>query len=92
MTLLKSILLEWHLLARSIHSNPVSMHTLVPTPSTILGATDASKKGMGGFWFPISNTDTLSLPYGEPPFPPVCNTTCIPWKIQPDYSPTATLI
>jgi len=55
--LLKSVLTEWLLLARSAHQHPVSLHTLVPTKPTYIGATDASKAGIGGFWLPTAATN-----------------------------------
>ncbi len=34
---------------------PVPLHTVVPHPPHIVGATDASRRGMGGFWITQNN-------------------------------------
>ena len=48
--LLRDVLRHWIQLANQAHVKPAPLHTVVPTPPTILAATDASKAGMGGFW------------------------------------------
>jgi len=46
--LLRNVLRHWIQLANQAHVKPAPLHTVVPTPPTILAATDASKAGMGG--------------------------------------------
>jgi hypothetical protein len=76
--LLRASLLDWTLLATTANAQPVPLHTVVPHPPHIIGATDASKQGMGGFYitqstrgpdyylwraaFPSSITNALTSP------------------------------
>jgi hypothetical protein len=48
--LIRATLQDWLTLATTEHSTPVPLHTVVPHPPHIIGATDASKIGMGGFY------------------------------------------
>jgi hypothetical protein len=49
-SLLRASLMDWTLLATTANAVPVPLHTVVPHPPQIIGATDASKQGMGGFY------------------------------------------
>jgi hypothetical protein len=76
--LLRASLIDWTLLATNGNAQPVPLHTVVPHPPHIIGATDASKQGMGGFYitqstrgpdyylwraaFPSSITNALTSP------------------------------
>ncbi len=56
--LVKQTLREWVSIAQEIALHPVPLASMVPMPPTLIGATDASKEGMGSFWAPT----TLSPP------------------------------
>ncbi len=45
------------------------MHTVVPCTPHILGATDASKTGMGGFWTTKDNAGNTTNYLWRTPFP-----------------------
>jgi hypothetical protein len=57
-SLLRASLMDWTLLATNANSVPVPLHTVVPHPPHIIGATDASKQGMGGFYITQSSRGT----------------------------------
>ncbi len=52
--LVRRSLRDWLALATDVLDHPVPLAHLVPMPPTFLGATDASKAGMGGFWLPTT--------------------------------------
>jgi hypothetical protein len=52
--LVRQALQDWQQLATSTANFPVPLASLVPSAPTFLGATDASKAGMGGFWIPTT--------------------------------------
>jgi hypothetical protein len=67
--LLRSIPHDWEELAVTAHQHPVSLHTLVPTCPTTIGATDASKHGMGSFWFHTTHNPPSPSCVWRSPFP-----------------------
>jgi hypothetical protein len=52
-TLVRAVLHDWRTLLEDIHTVPAKLHTLVPTPPSIIAMTDASQHGMGGVWSPL---------------------------------------
>jgi len=54
-SLLRASLMDWTLLATTANAVPVPLLTVVPHPPHIIGATDASKQGMGGFYITQSS-------------------------------------
>ena len=54
--LIKAALNDWKHLASTLHDVPVPICHVVPTAPHYLAATDASKQGMGGVWFPTNLT------------------------------------
>jgi hypothetical protein len=68
--LVKRSLHDWHQLANDMASMPIPLANLVPTAPHILGATDASMAGMGGFWVP-SKPGLATPTLWRAPFPTV---------------------
>jgi hypothetical protein len=52
--LARAFLQDWMHMATAATSNPVPITSLVPHAPHYIGATDASKDGMGGWWVPTS--------------------------------------
>jgi hypothetical protein len=73
-TLVRQTLHDWVALAQETTTTPVPLTSLVPTAPTFLGATDASKTGMGGFWLPSSIT--------APDTPPIVWRAAFPDALQ----------
>jgi hypothetical protein len=71
--LYKALLEEWLALASTSHTLPVPLHTVVPHPPNIVGATDASSAGMGGFWVAPDNNHYV----WRAPFPATVKTDLI---------------
>jgi len=67
--LIRASLLDWTILASTANSLPVPLHTVVPHPPHIIGATDASKQGMGGFYI-IQSTQGPEYYLWRAAFPP----------------------
>jgi len=59
--LTRQALTDWVHLARTLHSTPVPIRSLVPHAPHYWAATDASIQGMGGFWVPA-----ITAPDGQP--------------------------
>jgi hypothetical protein len=68
--LVRQSLHDWLAIANSLALQPVSLISLVPTAPTLLGATDASQAGMGGFWAPTNLHFTSQPIVWRAPFPP----------------------
>jgi hypothetical protein len=67
--LIQQLLHDWILLATEANAHPFPMHTVVPRAPHILGATDASKLGMGGCWTTTDNTGHTTNYLWRTPFP-----------------------
>jgi len=68
--LLHQALADWDHLAATTATHPVPLASLVPIAPTFVGATDASKAGMGGFWLPTTiNTRSTPPIVWRAPFP-----------------------
>jgi hypothetical protein len=48
--LIRTVLHDWLLLVRDIHTKPTPLHAVVPMPPTLVATTDASQRGLGGAW------------------------------------------
>ncbi len=57
--LIRRALLDWQHLVSSLAAHPVPLLTTVPHAPHYVGATDASKEGMGGFWLPTRFADDM---------------------------------
>jgi hypothetical protein len=55
------ILADWLQVAITVHDHPVGIHMLVPACPTYIGAMDASKQGMGGFWLATNSDKCMHL-------------------------------
>jgi hypothetical protein len=53
--LVRTVLQDWLSILTNLHNNPAPLHTLVPTPPTIVATTDASQYGMGGAWTSLTD-------------------------------------
>lgn len=60
--LIRRSLQDWVDIASTLAEHPMPLAALVPMAPTSVGATDASKQGMGGFWLP-----TTMRPDSHPP-------------------------
>jgi hypothetical protein len=69
MPLVWQMLRDWILLATEANKCPVPLHTVVPRAPHLLGATDASKFGMGGCWMATSIDGHTSNYLWRTPFP-----------------------
>jgi hypothetical protein len=67
--LVKQALLDWAELADTVHAYPVPITALVPGPPHYVMSVDASKAGMGGFWYPTSLTPDSQPCIWHAPFP-----------------------
>ncbi len=59
--LVRQSLRDWLAIANDVAAHPVPLSQLVPAAPTFIGATDASKAGMGGFWIPTYSESPPSL-------------------------------
>ncbi len=77
---------DWLHLATMAHNHPVSLHSLVPLCPTVLGAADASKLGMGGFWLPATDDSMIQPSLWCTPFP-----VCIQQQLLTTLNPAGTI-
>lgn len=66
---LRQCLLDWQHLATSLTDRPTAFRELVPLAPAYIGASDASKAGMGGVWLPTSlapTTDVAPMLWRQP--------------------------
>jgi hypothetical protein len=54
--LVRTVLQDWLSILNDLHNSPAPLHTLVPTPPTIVATTDASRYGMGGAWTSLTES------------------------------------
>jgi hypothetical protein len=67
--LIRQFLRDWQHLLRTLTQHPVPITSLVPHAPHYVGATDASKTGMGGFWLPTVLTSDNQPCIWRSPFP-----------------------
>jgi hypothetical protein len=67
--LVRQALRDWLTIAQDMATHPVPLAHLVPRAPTFLGATDASKSGMGGFWAPTMIHPQCNPILWRAPFP-----------------------
>jgi hypothetical protein len=68
--LIKQSLHDWLNIATASSAHPVPLASLVPMAPMAIGATDASKAGMGGFWWPLPTQAMAVHPIAcQSPFP-----------------------
>ena len=58
---LRQCLQDWQHLAHSLAARPTAFRELVPLAPSYVGASDASKAGMGGVWLPTSLAPTADV-------------------------------
>jgi hypothetical protein len=68
--LLRETLHEWLTLTAQVSDNPTPLHRVIPTPPRYVGATDASVKGMRGWWTTSTTQHTLQNTLWRAKFPP----------------------
>lgn len=69
MPLLRAMLKDWVLLAKTASKIAVPIHTIVPHSPHIVGTMDASKEGMGGCWTYLHKDMPQNILWPSP-FPP----------------------
>jgi hypothetical protein len=73
--LLKQVLQTWLYFAEHIHTTLAPLHTLIPTPFTVVSTTATSLQGMGGFFSTLHPTPQNSI--WRTPLPPHIQNTVV---------------